>query len=503
MKDKPSARRYLWVFLLAFFLKVSVIAVVVTSPWDVSDEIGHMGYVKHLATGQGVPVFMETRMDEEMWRSMVGDSVKVPDFNWIAQHPPLYYLYMIPSYWIGSMLGDTFEYPFYAARIWSSLLAVLALFLVFKTTRIFCEDDVVSLVVTAMVGSIPLVSQTAAGVNNDTLLLLLSIALGYRWVSFYKLPSRKNLVWLGLVLGLCGITKYTFLLAMVPITSLILWRCIREKPVSIGSVVSFLCLGWVPFLGWAIRNWVVIGTPTPTMLEHLSFSSSTDYSVLEFFGAYPFFTHLFRSFWGIFGWQGSGQDLVLTTMHLPIVYQFLYALLLCILAVAGLNWLIQQPTPDGGSSAKWFYILATLVTLIIFCSGLFPNDAFYVSAVVYLTIFSVLFAAMYGAVKFWFAPKILDHWRIRIQIESILVCGFFMVVLIYQLLDYSNESGMLRGTFGRYCYAIFGGLLMAWIIPGVTRLSRWIPLVISMAVVMVLAEYWLWMGEVIPFFESR
>lgn len=92
-----SSKQNKWVvwclpaFLILFFLKVVYLAVFVTLPWDISDEIGHLGYVKHIASGEGLPLFQETRMDEEMWRSMVGETGPPADFNWIAQHPPLYY----------------------------------------------------------------------------------------------------------------------------------------------------------------------------------------------------------------------------------------------------------------------------------------------------------------------------------------------------------------------------------------------------------------------------
>ena len=489
----------LQLFLILFLLKAVYLAVFVILPWDVPDEIGHLGYIKHVATGEGFPVFRETRMDADMWRSMAGPQGPPADYNWIAQHPPLFYTLMVPGYWVGSLFGDGFVAPLIGVRICNVLLMVLVLFLVFRLARQFSRSEFVSFCVTVMVGSIPLVGQTAAGANNDTLILLVSVLLAYRWLCFSENPSPKNLLWAGIAVGLCGITKYTLLLVMAPVSALVLWRYVQEKGLDLKALLSFLSLGWLPLGTWVVRNMIVIGKPMPTALDHLSFDSPTHYSLFEFFRAYPFFTHSFRSFWGIWGWHGVGQDLQLNTFHLPSAHQALYAALVIGFAVLSVWLLVSKLRSHHNQMGLVACSVALLVVLWLLVQGWFPHEAFYVRCVIYMAVFSGILVVVAGARGVWVTGQPLADWRGRVQLESILVCFFFLLIIVRQMHDYSNEGGALRGTHGRYYFAAMGMLLVAWILPALNYLRNRGYLVFTVAALMVLAEFYLLINEVIPY----
>ncbi|MCB1120074.1 MAG: DUF2142 domain-containing protein [Verrucomicrobiae bacterium] len=503
MNQIPAVNRFLGLFLILFFAKAVFVSLFVTPPWDVPDEIGHLGYVKELATGKGVPVFRETRMDTEMWDHMAGASGASPDYNWIAQHPPLYYLYMVPSYWVGELLGDGFQYPLHTGRIWNACLMVLALYLVYRICLDYSGKQMPAFLLAVGVGSIPMVTQTAAGVNNDTMIIALSTAIGWRWMHFYQRPNRRNLLWLGLVLGLGGITKYTLLVVMAPVSAFSILYAFRAGKRMVLPVAGFVMLGWAPISLWALRNVIVLGKAMPTSLEYLDFPTKTHYTVLEFFEAYPFFTHMFRSFWGIFGWHGSGQDLNLTTLHIPVVYQCFYAVLLSVFVLASLACLVAETQRKGRFSGKFLFVIPALFTLGIYLIGPFPREAFYVKQVVYLGIYSSLFSLYFGILRIWMPGVRWEQWESRLQVEALVVSAFFTAIIVMQMISYSNDSGMLRGTHGRYFFAVFGCLLLGWMVPGLNKLARfnWICGVLVLA--MVLGESWLWLDSVIPFFVAR
>ncbi len=486
-------------FLILFFIKAVYLAVFVTLPWDISDEIGHLGYIKHIASGGGLPVFGETLMDEEMWHSMAGETGLPADYNWIAQHPPLYYLLMVPAYWVGSLFSDGFEGPLYAVRVWNALLMVVALVLVNRLARRFTESDVLAFGVSVMAGSIPLISQTAAGANNDTLIVVVSVFLAYRWLLFCETPNSKNLLWAGAAVGLCGITKYTLLLVMAPVSALLLWRFVQEKGVRVKPMLAFIGLGWLPLSLWVTRNIVLTGKPMPTALDYLVFESSTNYSLVEFFKAYPFFTHSFRSFWGIWGWHGVGQNLHLSTLHLPTTHQFLYAALITVLAIVSLFFLNLRIRQENSSLARVAMTVSTLVVLLVYIASLFPHEAFYIKWLLYLVVFSCVFVAVTGVRGIWLTSRPIVEGRNRIQMEAILVSTFFLIVVVRQMHDYSNEGGALRGTHGRYYFAALGILLLAWVLPALQRLRHRSYMLIILATLMVLADFWLLLNEVIPF----
>ncbi|MDA0349513.1 MAG: DUF2142 domain-containing protein [Verrucomicrobia bacterium] len=231
----------LWLLLACCLLKFVFIAVFVIPPWDVADEVGHLAFIKHLATGNGIPVLMETKVDEGMWNAIAGNTELPPGHNWIAQHPPLYYLIMIPSYWVGDFLGDSVEYPLFAGRVCNGFMMVLALFILYRMIKLYSDNDLLALSIVAMVASIPMVSQTAAGVTNDSLVLLLSVVLTWRWMCFYRTLSKRDLILVGLILGLCGITKYTLLPGIAAVSAFVVLYLIQQKQASTKLVVMFLC----------------------------------------------------------------------------------------------------------------------------------------------------------------------------------------------------------------------------------------------------------------------
>ena len=376
---------------------------------------------------------------------------------------------------------------------------VLALVTVNRLARHLLGDDLLSFCVTVMVGSIPLISQTAAGANNDTLIVVVSVFLALRWLSFSQSPNAKNLLWVAAAIGLCGITKYTLLLVMAPVTALVLWRFVQELGVQWKPMLTFICVGWAPLGLWIARNVALTGKPMPTALDHLVFESSTSYSLVEFFRAYPFFTHSFRSFWGIWGWHGTGQDLQLSTFHLPVSHQFLYAMLLAGLAVVSLQFLYGRIQEHKNDWSLFALIISSIATVLVYFGSLFPHEAFYVTLLLYLSVFSLVFILLTGVRGLWLTNKPIVGGRERIQMESILVAAFFLMMVIRQMRDYSNEGGALRGTHGRYYFAAFGILLMAWVLPALHRLRNRPSLFIMVAALMVLAEFWLLVDDIIPF----
>jgi len=133
----------------------------------------------------------------------------------------------------------------------------------------------------------------------------------------------------------------------------------------------------------------------------------------------------------------------------------------------------------------------------------FPKEASFVRWLLYLALFSSLFAVAFGTLKVWLTKQPIQDWRRRIHIEALLLSVFFLLIIFLKLHHYGNESGMLRGTHGRYFFACIGSLLVAWIIPGMHRLSTRPLLAWGFVLLMVSAEFCLWIAEVIPYFEVR
>ena len=144
-------------------------------------------------------------------------------------------------------------------------------------------------------------------------------------------------------------------------------------------------------------------------------------------------------------------------------------------------------------------IAASFVTVCVYFGSLFPHEAFYVTWLLYITVFSLVYILVLGVPGLWLTRHPIVSDRHRIQMESILVAAFFLMMVIRQMHAYSNEGGALRGTHGRYYFAAIGILLMAWVLPALQQFRHRNYALILIATLMVLAEFWLMLDEIVPF----
>ena len=183
--------------------------------------------------------------------------------------------------------------------------------------------------------------------------------------------------------------------------------------------------------------------------------------------------------------------------------QFLYALLTILLACLSLSWLIRKTADTHYKTNLLCFGVSGTLTLAFSFLNLFPREAFFVTGIVYLSLFSTLYTVGIGSFMVWLTTKPIQDWRTRLQLETILLSAFFLLIIFLKLYFYSNDSGDLRGTHGRYFCACLGFLLLGWILPGISRRSPCIVFALPVTVLMASAEVWLWLSEIIPFFELR
>ena len=81
----------LWLILILFFIKCTVLAFSITPLWDIPDESAHYSYIQDIAMGNGLPVLGETPIAQNVMESWRFDR-NIIEMNWIAQHPPLYHI---------------------------------------------------------------------------------------------------------------------------------------------------------------------------------------------------------------------------------------------------------------------------------------------------------------------------------------------------------------------------------------------------------------------------
>jgi hypothetical protein len=212
-------------------------------PWEAPDELGHYGYVESLYRDRQFPVLGENLYVEKGFVQLgkvsagklpagklsSGQNIAIPanaGVNWIAQHPPLYYIILLPLF---SLLPHQDVYlSIFFLRLVSILLGCLTLFLSFLTLQVlYPKKRLSNFAVVAGMAFLPGFSFISSLINNDNLVYTLSAALFYFMAKYWKAEKKNNYeIFLGIILGLLALTK---------VTSLPLW----------GAVFILIIIGWI------------------------------------------------------------------------------------------------------------------------------------------------------------------------------------------------------------------------------------------------------------------
>lgn len=272
LSQKLQKISWIWLILAVFFSK-ELLWSYLTPPWQAPDEIAHFGYVESLFYDHAFPVLGQTMLSERVQAiGPVPGAKENPGYNsslqlnWIAQHPPLYYLGLQPIYAVLPH-GDPLMCIF-MLRLVSILLGCITLWYAHKTLKILLpdkagDDRMQLLHKTVIVGMafLPMFSSISSEMNNDNLVFMLAGILTYLSVKNFDEHDTRGSLLMGITLGLLALTKATSLplfLSIFIIEIIKHWRLkitrksrhgcfIKHQAVIFGT--AFLIAGW-----WYARN---------------------------------------------------------------------------------------------------------------------------------------------------------------------------------------------------------------------------------------------------------
>ena len=485
-----------WCVVVFFVIKVVMTSIWFIRPWDIPDEVGHISYIKDLATGKGIPVLHETAIDDEIWQAFAPEHIPDAGMNWIAQHPPLYHLLMVPMYWLGSLFSSSFWPAFYLIRIATAVLFGLG---IWALIRAFVESAMsvpASIGLGIMVASVPNHTFIAGGVNHDSLVFLLGSCVLLFWIRFLKSGSARDLTWVGLCLGLGGLVKYTMLVLLPP---LLAWTCLYlwiNPGISWKVIVRFLLLAFLPIGIWMLRNWIHFEELLPIDRSGFVSNHPFEMSFFEFGQRFPVFTIVLKNFWGLLGWMGDGT-FRLRWFQMYSIYVSIFTLPLLLLFGSSLFFAFNQSWP---SRTRWSFGLmgAILLPALVFLSGWFGKDN-------RMTILAVVFGlSVFG----WILGEGVDLIRNgRMNQVSWTELGCVIIFLGFTgfyfktIYGFSVSSGGLQGTFGRYFLPVLGFAMIGLFGRGIRAFQYSGALFLGVAIIYSCAELYLWLHEVVPFFK--
>jgi hypothetical protein len=483
-----------WLVFFLFLLKVSITCIWVVRPWDVPDEVGHFSYIKDLATGKGFPVLHESRIDKEIWTEFA-PGFSTAGSNWIAQHPPLYHLTMVPVYWVGSLFNDSIWGSFYLIRLATAVLFGLGILIFVKAMREAGLTAAVALGLALMLASIPNHTYLAGAVNHDAMVFLSGSLVLLFWVRFSLSQSRSDLLCLGLFLGLGGVVKYTFLVLYPPIICLVLLSIWKRGNLSRKQLGYFMLLVSVPIGIWMIRNLILLGSPLPVDTTGFHSDKPFEMSFLKFGSEFPVFSIILQSFWGLLGWMGDGT-LRVRWLEIYAIYQQAFTWPLIIFLALSFFYLAKD-TKGSGQCLCCRFLGLFIVLYLLQLVGWLDHEYHH---------FLPLFLVGAGITGWSLSESFVclkkgNLLSMRaIEIGALGTFLFFLLVHYYKIYSFSIPSGTLQGTFGRYYLPVIGFFVIGFVGPGLKRFPLAAQLVMVCAMVYSCTELYVWLHEAVPFF---
>ncbi|AEK60660.1 glycosyltransferase family 39 protein [Collimonas fungivorans] len=472
---------------LIFLIKALFLSFFITPFSAVPDEIGHFAYTQDIAYGKGIPVLSVPAIG----KSVIGTDVmgyleRTPDsqpaYNWIAQHPPVYYAISAIPLKIGRWVSTDMDVLVRLPRISSALSGALLLLVLFRTFTAIGLDPPRSTALAAAIGFIPMVSHLSSGTNHD-MSLFLFCALATLFFSYYIINRKiKDAYRCAIWLAIAGGTKMmTPLVLLVPMVLILILELPREN--RLKHAIKILIIAFSIPAAWMIRNFVYFQFPLYTSGTHRKpgLEIPLQQSFSDYIRSQPVFDSIAHLFYGMFGHiTPSSEKIFLEYDVLPRPLKFIsitasgvpYDIFLGILfalSCIGLIyiWMLllhvsrENPAPLNDNSfialANFHlknyryrsvplmaaYFMASAAAIFINITS-FTDSTFILFSCIPISIFL-------GIISIPLIFYIKDRVD-RLALYGLAVTLFFGSVFLHHIYDAYLTEGVLRAAQGRYFY---------------------------------------------------
>jgi Dolichyl-phosphate-mannose-protein mannosyltransferase len=519
---------------LLFFVKALYLAFCVTPFSAIPDEIGHYAYVQDIANGKGIPVLSSPTVG----KSLIGADIMgyientpdaLPAYNWIAQHPPIYYVIAAIPLKIGSWLTSDKNILYRLPRIVSALAGALLLLVLFRTFRVVGLDSARSTAIAAAIGFIPMISHLSSGTNHDIPLLFFCALATYFFIRYFIFHNTKDAYWCATWLAISGgikmLTPWVLLVSMIFFLILELSRSNKIK----HAIGIFLISISIP-ITWMIRNFIYFGSflYTSGTNRKAGLDVPLNQNFFDFIHSKPAFDLFINTFYGMFGHIGAGpgktflQDDIsprslefnifvvggpLNTFFLILLFTLgcvaiFYILILTWRAIKENSILLDTHISISQENSIFkkhhFKILLIIIFFIISMgfSVFIGVTSFTVFRPIFFSIVPIsIFLGIFACPLLFSISDDID----RIALYGFVITLFFGSLLLYHIYATYLVEGQLLATQGRYFYPVIPLLLSSL---AITIMRLRIPAMMVNVVVALVAcvELSVYIQQVIPFF---
>ncbi|SDX50032.1 Dolichyl-phosphate-mannose-protein mannosyltransferase [Collimonas sp. OK242] len=519
---------------LLFLIKALYLSFYVTPFAAVPDEIGHFAYTQDIAYGKGIPLLSPPSSGKSVISADVMGHVEKtansqPAYNWIAQHPPVYYAIAAIPLKIGSLIINDPDILYRLPRIVSALSGALLLLVLFRTCRVVGLDSSRSTAVAAAIGFIPMTSHLSSGTNHDISLFLFCALATHFFAKYILIREIKDAYQCAIWLAIAGGTKMmTPLVLIAPMVFILILEL--SGPNRVRHAIGILLIAISIPVMWAARNFIYFksffytsGTDRKPGLDIALKQNFSDY-----INSQPVFESIVNLFYGMFGHMAAGMDHVFLEYdafprHLKFIgitadglpHDVFLALLfimacICMVYISRLAWCSfkeKSKSPNNNSliSQANFHLINCKYKIILLAAIIFL--ACYAAIFISITSFSsfmfILFlpipiSIFLGIVAIPLVFYVTDSTD-RIALYGFAITLFFGSVFLYHIYGAYLEEGVLRAAQGRYFYPVTPLIILSAAI--VLMRLRLPGFIINTGIALLAcAELSVYINQVIPFY---
>ena len=329
MNDSHSIKKniVLFLFMSIFLIKGIFYAVYITPPvvGTAADDTGHLSYIQYIASEKKLPVLYKTSLEKvtfDLWNSyMPNKSIDVDRFiitgekfdekyddNWIAQHPPLYYLWMTPIYLIAKLITNKLYILIIILRLATIPFGIASIFVMSKVMDILKTKSIVRYcILISFVFSAPM-QFYFSNVTNDSLLIFLCILSLYYLLKYTTGKDTKHFYLFVVCCALTVMTKYTGALVLTGYILYFLYKSIKEDGIkkTANLCIQGGILGGIIVAPVFLRNYILYGNPVKTFNNNTLLYEITFFQFIKDKG---YFNELYSHLVTLIGWK----DLIIST----------------------------------------------------------------------------------------------------------------------------------------------------------------------------------------------
>lgn len=513
-----------WVIAILFFLKAITLAFFITPLWDIPDETGHFAYARNIGSGNELPLLGEAKIDTDILSDVYQKPVSEPSGNWIAQHPPVFYM-MAGFIWrMASIFTSNPAILFRITRVVAAFFGAATLMVIYRLFRLLKVKPSISLAIMTAVSFIPMYSHLSSGTNHDTTLTFFSSLSIYHWVSFILDKNIKNAYKSSFWISLAAATKMTALVILAPMVIIVCLELDSPWKKRIKEIILILLISlFLPGL-WMLRHYLVFNDPFATALtiSHPRLDEPLRDTYLDYFSKLPVYEHYFTNFFGLFGWIGTGKGnlMWLQITAYPLKFYTLTSLILLLTtSYLIIKWAVNRTSEknvktsyESGSIVSWLKNrvvkrvsltnISSLIIVISFILTVFLSfNLYFKPGITYLihNINFMLIIFIFLLSSLLWLTVLSKKWLLVIY--SLIIFGFYSLVVTFQTYQLYLTDGRLRATHGRYFYPLLAFILIGLLYPITNLIKKKYKLFLLIGILFCLLEFLTFTNQVFPFYK--